>query len=128
MTKTLTYGFATVIVAAILVALSYNSSLSSASAPSGLPATVATSTSPTVTTTQKLVFATSSACAARIITSRTAPLMITFSDVQGKTPTGVIGHQQAASTTVAYDSGLYGCGAVRIYAYASSVITVTETR
>jgi hypothetical protein len=55
--------------------------------------------------------------------------MLTFNDYAGQTPTGAFGHLQAASTTVVYDSGLYGCGAVKIYGFdANSVITVTETR
>ena len=99
-----------------------------ASAPSGLPATVATSSNPTVTTTASLVIATSTACSARIVTTVASPIMLTFSDNQGKVPTGTYGHLQPASTTVAYDSGQYGCGAVRIYSFVSSAITVTETR
>jgi hypothetical protein len=43
-------------------------------------------------------------------------------------PTALIGHLQAASTTVSYDSGIYGCNAVRIYSFASSIITVSESR
>lgn len=98
-----------------------------ASAPSGLPSTIATSSNPTVTTTPSLVFATSS-CAARIITTVASPIMITFSDNQGKVPSGIFGHLQPASTTVVYDSGQYGCGAVRIYSFVSSAITVSESR
>ena len=54
--------------------------------------------------------------------------MLTFSDNQGKVPSGVYGHLQAASTTVAYDGGQYGCGAVRIYSFTSQAITVSESR
>lgn len=102
-----------------------------ASAPSGLPAQTinATSSNPTVTTTASLVFATSSQCSARIVTTPgTSAIMLTFSDNQGKTPTALYGHLQAASTTVAYDSGLYGCGAVKVYSFASQAISVTETK
>ena len=95
------------------------------SAPSGLPAKVATSTNPTVGTTALTVFATSS-CAARIITTVASPIMVTFSDQF--TPTATYGHLQAASTTVAYDSGQYGCGAVKVYSFVSSAISVSESR
>lgn len=102
---------------------------SHASAPSGLGATVATSSNPTVTTTAALVFATTTnSCAARIVTTYASPVMITFTDAQGAVPTGTYGHLQAASTTVAYDSGQYGCGAVKIYSFATQAITVSESR
>jgi hypothetical protein len=98
------------------------------SAPSGLPATVATTSPAAVSTTQSLVIGTSSACASRVISTKASAIMLTFSDAQGQVPTGTYGFVQAASTTVAYDSGLYGCGAVRAYSFASDTITVTETR
>lgn len=99
----------------------------SAEAPSGLPATVATSSSPTVGTTASLIFATST-CAARTITTVASPVMLTFSDNQGRVPTAISGHLQAASTTVTYDSGQFGCDAVRAYGFVSSAITITESR
>lgn len=99
-----------------------------ASAPSGLQATVATTSSPAVTSTAALVFATST-CAARVIsTTGASGIMIGFSDAQGFVPTGSIGHWQAASTTIAYDSGQYGCGAVRIYSGINQTLTVMESR
>lgn len=101
----------------------------SASAPSGLPSTLATSTQFAVTTTQQLLFATSS-CSSRIITTRTQAVMLTFSDLSGIVPTAILGHQQAASTTVAYDSGLFGCGAVRVVSQTvnGDTLFVAETR
>ncbi len=96
------------------------------SAPSGLMARVATTTNPTVSTTAVTVFATST-CSSRTITTSGQPIMITFSDYNGATPTGSFGHLQAASTTVAYDSGQYGCGLTKIYSFASQVLTVTES-
>lgn len=98
-----------------------------AAAPSGLPATVATSSSQIVITSAPIIFATST-CAARIITVNAGGnIMLTFSDMLGQTPTATFGRFQAASTTVEYDSGIYGCGSVK--AYGSGVtITTTETR
>lgn len=93
----------------------------------GLPATVATSSSPTINTTPAILFATST-CATRVITTVASPIMLTFSDVQGKVPSGTTGHLQAASTTVAYDADLYGCGTFRAFGFVSSAITVTESR
>lgn len=92
-----------------------------------LPATVATSSNPTVGTTATLVFATST-CASRIVTTVASPVMITFSDRIGQTPTGAFGHLQAASSTVSYDASEYGCGAIKMYGFVSSAITVSESR
>ena len=97
------------------------------SASSGLPSSIATSSNPTVGTTAVLLFATST-CASRVITTVASPVMLTFSDNQGKVPTAVYGHLQGASTTVVYDSGLYGCDAVRAYGFVSSAISVSESR
>lgn len=102
--------------------------LSLSGAPSGLASTVATTSNPTVNTTAATVFATSTGCASRVITTVASPVMITFSDYAGQTPTALFGHLQAASTTVTYDAGLFGCGLVKIYSFVSSNITVTETR
>ena len=98
-----------------------------ASAPSGLPATVATTSVETLSTTALTLFATST-CAARIITTSGQAIMLTFSDNQGAVPTGSFGTLQAASTTVVYDSGHYGCGAVKGYSFASQALTLVESR
>ncbi len=98
-----------------------------ASAPAGIPASVATTSPAIVGTTASTIFATST-CTARIISTQASPIMLTFGDNQGATPTGGYGNWQAASTTVAYDSGLYGCGAVKAYSYTASTLTLTETR
>lgn len=117
----------TLAVVFLVLVVTYFSSNNNAlgSAPTGLSATIATSTNPTVGTTALTVFATSS-CAARIITTVASPIMITFSDAF--TPTATYGHLQAASTTVVYDSGQYGCGSVKVYSFVSSAISVSESR
>lgn len=94
----------------------------------GNPGTIATSTNINVPAGAVTVIA-SSTCTARIITtSPTSPIMLTFSDVLGQTPTATYGHVQAASTTVVYDSGLYGCGRVKAFGWGTSVITITDVR
>ena len=92
-----------------------------------VPARMATTSPAAVTSTASLVFATST-CSSRVITTAASDINITFTDVQGLTPTALLGHVQRASTTVAYDAGLYGCGAVKIYSYASQTLTVSEAR
>jgi len=44
------------------------------------------------------------------------------------TPTEVVGHLQAASTTAMYDAGLYGCGAWKVHASASTTLLISEFR
>lgn len=124
------FAVALILITIVAVFVSFQPDPAYGSAITGLPAdtTSATSSAIAVTNTASTVFATSSMCSARIITSYASPLMLTFSDNQGKTPTGVYGHLQPASTTVAYDSGLYGCGAVKIYSFVSQTISVTETK
>ncbi len=119
--------FATAGVLFALIILSYfTAERSQASAPPGLQATVATSSNPAVGTTARILFA-SSTCSARIVTTYASPVMLTFADL-GVAPTATYGHLQAASTTVAYDSGQYGCGQVKVYSFVSQNITVSETR
>jgi hypothetical protein len=130
MTKTLTFflagaGFLFIAISVMV----YQANLASASAPIGLPATVATTSNWGVgPQLANSIFATST-CSARIVTTRENPVRIVFSDVEGRIPTATVGHLQLSSTTVAYDSGIVGCGLMRIFGvYASSTITVTETR
>lgn len=120
------FGAALFLIVGAFIAGSYTYH-ASASAPSGLQATMATSSNPTVGTTALLVFATST-CATRIVSTYASPVMMYFSDFTGQRPSATAGHLQAASTTVAYDSGLYGCGAVYMYGFVSTAITVSEAR
>lgn len=129
MTKQLSVPIALLVFFALAYLIGTQVPHSLAGAPSGLPATVATSSNPTVGTTASLLFATSSNCAARIITTYANPVMLTFSDIVGQVPSAIAGHLQTASTTVVYDAGLWGCNAVRVYGYAANTaITVTESR
>lgn len=105
-----------------------------ATAPAGLNAQVATSSTLAVgpgnnmyalgTTTRESAFQ----CAARVISTTGQPIMISFAALSSTTLSQVVGHQQPASTTVAYDGGLYGCGYMTIRGLNSSTtITLTET-
>ena len=95
---------------------------------SGIEATVATTTDYLLGTTQGVLFATSS-CAVRVIsTTGESSIMLTFTDKQGKVPSGFFGHIQAASSTVAYDGGVYGCGTIRGYSFVEQILTLTESR
>ena len=111
----------------------------SASAPLGLVATVATSSTRVVgpstaynailgdymgTTTNETL----TPCDSRIISTTGGAIMISFGSLASTSLSGSQGSYQAPSTTVAYDSGLYGCGYWLFYAYASTTITISETR
>jgi hypothetical protein len=127
----LTLGTLALSAAILVISLFFGGTTNvNASAPSGLPATVATSSAALVNTTASMLFATSTAgqCSARIVTTYASPIMLTFSDYIGQSPTGQFGHLQGASTTVAYDSGLYGCGLVKAYSFVSQTITISESR
>lgn len=112
----------------LLTIMSFTSQKASASAPSGLPAVVATTTNPTLTGGTAAALMATSTCAARTITTSASAIMLTFSDYAGQTPTGSFGHLQAASTTATYDSGQIGCGLMKGYSFTTQVITVTEAR
>ena len=102
--------------------------LATGSAPSGLAASFSSASSTDVSSTVGTIFATSSNCAARVISTDDSAIMLTFSQKDGEEPTGNVGHWQAASTTAVYDSGIYGCDAVRAYSYTSQNVQVYETR
>ena len=66
-------------------------------------------------------------CFSRVITTVEAAY-IGFSDAATSTLVESRGHIQAASTTVTYDSGLYGCGVwlLKSAGVASNTINITE--
>ena len=99
------------------------------SAPSGLPASVGTSSPFDVgPNNAPRAFATST-CASRTITTEDQAVRIVFSGAKALFPTAEFGTLQLASTTVTYDSGQYGCEAVFIYGQgATSTLWLVETR
>ena len=125
--KTSLFGFGLLAAVLFVYVLGLSTQKAYGSAPSGLPAAIATSSTAAVSSTASLVFATST-CSARIISTGVNGIMITLSDKQGLVPSGTVGHWQGASTTVAYDSGQYGCGAFRVYSSVSQTINVSESQ
>ena len=111
------------------------------SAPTGLATTVSVATTTTVgpqfiTGKARRIFTETGNCNSRIITTVGQDIALTFYDpkdaeignLSSTTLSMQIGHLQLASTTVVYDSGIYGCGNVYGYAKASTTITLTETK
>ncbi len=124
--KTSLFGAALLMIFSVIYLMGSYVPHAFSSAPSGLQATVATTSRPTVSATANLIMA-SSSCSARVISTATSSIMIGFSDNQGFVPSAMQGFFQAASTTVSYDSGQYGCGALRIFSFQTQAITVLES-
>ena len=81
------------------------------SAPAGYATEWATSSVITLQqSASRVLFATSTVCTSRIITTTSTPIRIKIGDHDNYTLSGTVGHLQLGSTTVSYDSGLYGCG------------------
>lgn len=121
---------------AIVVGISfYSPEKVDAAAPPGIAPQVATTSRMVVGPQQNVfLFGTTTnesryQCASRIITTAGQPIMLSFGTVSSTTLSATYGHLQAASTTIAYDASIYGCGYMTAYGYnASTSITVTETR
>ena len=128
MTQKLTIAvFASVIIAAAIVLL-FQAHKADASAPAGARASIATSSAVTMPAITVVMIAASSSCAATIVQTGASALTLQFGDRKGSTLTGFNGTAlQAASSTVVYDSGLYGCDAIRGYSYIAQPITITQT-
>jgi len=137
-TLKLTIGFLGAIVL-VLGAYIFGMSTSFAHAASqpGVAATQAIATTTTIGPQNNVQLFSAGNCIARIITvqatSAISGAMITFADpsngdIASTTLSGVKGFWQAASTTVAYDASLYGCGRVFGYAGASTTVTLADFR
>ena len=102
------------------------------SAGDGLPAKVASTSVIAVGASNNgiLLFPQSNYCSSRVITTKERALLLVFDNnsVQASsTLNSRFGHLQGASTTVNYDSGVYGCGAVYAFGFdATTSITTSE--
>lgn len=100
----------------------------------GLYATQAVATTTEVGPQQtKTLFAENKLCTSRIIRTQGQEIYLLFADpTNGDLASTTLainaGFLQSASTTVAYDGGLYGCGRVTAEALASTTITNAEMR
>lgn len=99
-----------------------------AAAPSGLIATIASSSIAIVTAGSTNTLIGTTTCTSRIITTGGSPVKLTFSDYAGQVPTVTFGDFQNSSTTVAYDAEIYGCGRIRAYSFQAQNLTVTSVR
>ena len=103
-------------------------------ATSGVPSVLAIATTTAVGPQQvKTIFSANSQCTSRTVGTAGQAVMLTFGDptngdVSSTTLTSMVGHWQGASTTVNYDSGVYGCGRWSAFGVASTTITTSEMR
>lgn len=130
--KTITLGVMFLLLIAVFIGQWSASFLPKANsaAPNGTYTRWATSSLETVNNTAPVtIFATStSACISRIITTDGEAIFIKFGDHAGFTLTKDDGHLQAASSTITYDSALYGCGMWQgMSATASTTVQITAT-
>ena len=107
-----------------------------AEATSGLPATLATSSPRQVgtSTTPTILAQGNNVCTSRVISTTNQPIMLSFgfaydqNGVYGSTTLSQNqGIFQAASSTIAYDSGLYGCGTTSAISVVSNANIATST-
>lgn len=100
---------------------------SMAGAPAGMAVTTATSSYVTIPSHTVVTLFASSTCVSRIIGHASSSFMLTFFD-SVVNPSGITGHRHIGSTTVAYDSGIYGCGIWRVYnpSDTNASTTITE--
>lgn len=100
------------------------------SAFTGQSAYLQTATTTTLNTATKgTIAASNDYCKSRVITTNGIGVYLSFGDTTGfgsTTLANAVGHWQPASTTVAYDGGLYGCGLLTGYANATTTLTVSQ--
>lgn len=98
----------------------------------GVPASQRVATTTEVGPQQtKTLFAAGTPCGSRVIRTQGQEIYLLFADptngdLASTTLSAVAGFFQAASTTVAYDSNVYGCGRMTAEATASTTITIAE--
>ena len=119
-----------VIAGALILNLNLERAQNVGGAPAGLYSTLATTSTIAVgIANNQTLFTANKQCTSRIISTVAKAIMLNFGLVGNATSTGVVGHLQAASTTIAYDAEIYGCGAVTAYGFdATTTITTSEFR
>lgn len=134
-TSRITIFFGTLLLGMALLVMSLwvmnSTQKASGAAPQGMRTLVASSTvKANVGTSTPVTIFSGSSCAGRAITTVGEPIMFTIASStdldQTVVPTATFGHLQAASTTVMYDAGTWGCDVWQAFGYASTTISVTE--
>mgnify|MGYP001620165213 CR=1 FL=1 len=120
------------LIAGLLINLTQKGPPKLGDAGSGLPAQLASTSVVSVGPSNNgvLLFPKSNFCSSRVISTKERALLLMFDNVAtqaSSTLNSRFGHLQAASTTVNYDSGVYGCGTVYAFGFdATTSITTSE--
>lgn len=130
----LAIGALIVVMAILLVPRFMDNGLGGAQPGTAANLKVATTTAPGPQASVRVtLFAPNSACKSRVVsTTGNSAIMInlgepaTVGNLSSTSVSGTQGFWQAASTTVAYDAELYGCGRWTAFAYATTVVAVAE--
>lgn len=120
---------AVMVIAGIITALVMQAQVAVGAAFPGQQARLQTATTTILGPGTVTLFPASDFCLNRVVTTQGTEIKVLFGDAIGLTATSVsatVGHLQAASTTVAYDSGLYGCGKMVGRANASTTVTISS--
>ncbi len=125
MKKIAQYAIAALIVgAALLFVYEHSAQRLGSTIASAVPQVATTSQMVVGPSNANTIFPRAANCTGRAITTAGQPVMLSFSS--NLTPSATAGHFQATSTTVFYNNGDYGCGAVTAYGLVgSTTITVT---
>ena len=101
----------------------------------GTPSTLATSSIKAIGPQVNIeLFSSNNSCTSRVISAQTQPVMLAFGDdtgtggISSTSLSQTIGHIQAGSSTVSYDSSIYGCGRWFGFAGVSTTISTLETQ
>lgn len=114
----------------LMYANTKNQSFGSAQYPSA--SILATSSQVTIgtATDKRMLFTQNTVCVSRVISTSGQPALLSFETATSTTyPGPTAGYYIAASTTVAFDSSIWGCTPVSAYGYnASTTISIAEFR
>ena len=117
-----------VVVNMVLVFLGGKQTNTFGSAPNGLMASYATSSVLSLPSQSVVTITGTTSCAARVVTTFGVPVTVTLSEQAGQSPSANQGEVVAASSTTVFDSALYGCGKMKVWAFAATSIQFVETR
>lgn len=125
--KNLLLGF---VFAASIVLLAWFISINTKEIQGGAPSGLYAGTSSIddvifASTTAGTLFQATANCTSRVVSTASTTIQISFGS---STPSATRGAWQGASTTVAYDGEIYGCGYWRVYGFQNGAISVWEFR
>ena len=117
------------VIVGIITSLVMQAQVAAGAAFPGQQARLQTATTTVLGPSASVLFAATDFCLNRVVTTQSQEIKVLFGDAIGLTATSVaatVGHLQAASTTVSYDAGLYGCGKMAARSIATTTVTISS--